>query len=128
MSGDAQGPDVVVEWVTQDSREVADHASSLFVPVLAERDGHDFIDSAFDAGAVAAFASADVEAPGRLVIRVDDTAIALAALGRAARRRLDGADVIAITGSVGKTTTKDFLAAALGTTRRTHASERSFNN
>ncbi|MDG1367755.1 MAG: UDP-N-acetylmuramoyl-tripeptide--D-alanyl-D-alanine ligase [Acidimicrobiales bacterium] len=128
VSGDAQGPDVVVEWVTQDSREVADHAGSLFVPVLADRDGHDFIDSAFDAGAVATFASTDVAALGRLVIRVDDTAVALAALGRAARRRLDGADVIAITGSVGKTTTKDFLAAALGTTRRTHASERSFNN
>jgi UDP-N-acetylmuramoyl-tripeptide--D-alanyl-D-alanine ligase len=128
VSGEAQGPDVVVEWVTQDSREVADHAGSLFVPIRAERDGHDFIDSAFDAGAVATLASDHVEAPGGLVIRVDDTTVALAALGRDARRRLEGADVIGITGSVGKTTTKDLLSAVLGTARRTHANARSFNN
>ena len=128
VDGVAVGPDVVIDWVTQDSREVADHAGSLFVPLIAERDGHDFINSAFAAGAVATFASKDVDRDGGLVIRVGDTAQALAAMGRDARRRLEGADIVGITGSVGKTTTKDLLAAVLRTTTRTHANARSFNN
>ncbi len=128
VDGVASGPDVLVEWVTQDSREVGDHARSLFVPLVADRDGHDFIPAAFAAGAVATLASRDVDVSGRLVIRVPDTATALAALGVDARRRLDGAELIGITGSVGKTTTKDLLAAVLRTSRRTHANARSFNN
>lgn len=128
VDGVALGPDVVIEWVTQDSREVADHAGSLFVPLVAERDGHDFIDAAFAAGAVATFASRDIDSDGRSVIRVADTVSALAGMGRDARRRLDEATVVGITGSVGKTTTKDLLAAVLRQNRRTHANERSFNN
>jgi len=127
VNGVATGPDITIEWVTQDSREVADNAGSLFIPLIAERDGHDFIGSAIAAGAVATFAARSVDTDG-LVIRVDDTAAALTALGVDARRRLEGADVIGITGSVGKTTTKDLLAAVLRTSRRTHANARSFNN
>lgn len=127
MNGAAEGPDVVIEWVTQDSREVAEHVGSLFVPLLADRDGHDFIDAAFAAGAVASFADREVAADG-LVIRVADTGAALSAMGSDARNRLDRADIVGITGSVGKTTTKDLVAAILRTSRRTHANERSFNN
>lgn len=127
VNGAAAGPDVVIEWVTQDSREVAEHAGSLFVPLLADRDGHDFIDAAFAAGAVATFSDREVAVDG-LVIRVADTAAALGALGSVARNRLEGADIVGITGSVGKTTTKDLLAAILRPSRRTHANDRSFNN
>jgi UDP-N-acetylmuramoyl-tripeptide--D-alanyl-D-alanine ligase len=65
---------------------------------------------------------------GAAVVAVDDAWVALAALGAEARRRLAPATVIGVTGSAGKTTTKDLLAAALGTTRAVHASPVSFNN
>jgi UDP-N-acetylmuramoyl-tripeptide--D-alanyl-D-alanine ligase len=58
---------------------------------------------------------------------VDDTLVALQQLGRAVRDRLDG-PVVAITGSVGKTSTKDLTASVLGSSLRTQASVKSFNN
>src|SRR5205814_4544848 len=58
---------------------------------------------------------------------VDSTRDTLAALGRSARRRVDGA-VIGVTGSVGKTSTKDLIASSLAASRRIFASEKSFNN
>jgi UDP-N-acetylmuramoyl-tripeptide--D-alanyl-D-alanine ligase len=81
-------------------------------------------------GALAAGAAAYLTSRGsigRTAVLVDDTAAALTALGRAGRDRLPDA-VVGITGSVGKTSVKDLTAAALGTTLRTTASERSFNN
>ena len=75
------------------------------------RDGHDFLASAFEAGAAGALIHAPVNAPGPC-IEVVDTLDALWDLGRAARRRLRG-QVVAVTGSSGKTTAKTFLAAAL---------------
>ncbi|GAB20151.1 UDP-N-acetylmuramoyl-tripeptide--D-alanyl-D-alanine ligase [Gordonia effusa NBRC 100432] len=100
----------------------------LFVPIVAERDGHDFIPMAVAAGATAYLTSKDVDAaPGVAAIRVPDTAVALADVGRAARRRLPGR-VVGITGSVGKTSTKDLLSGVLASTYRTAASEKSFNN
>ncbi len=123
------GDDVTIDRVTQDSREIDPATGSwLFVPLVAERDGHDFVPGAVAAGAAATFASRPVDAGGATVIEVDDTAAALMALGAAARDRLDGAAVIGITGSVGKTTTKDLLAAVLREDRPTHANVRSFNN
>jgi len=126
-------PSTVVTWVTQDSREIAEHldrASSLFVPLLAERDGHDFVASS---GAAVTFSSRAADDLGNtdsalVVIEVDDTARALTELGSAARTRLDGQIVVGITGSVGKTTTKDLLASIFSADRPTHASHRSFNN
>ncbi|MCU4184159.1 UDP-N-acetylmuramoyl-tripeptide--D-alanyl-D-alanine ligase [Acidiferrimicrobium sp. IK] len=146
--------------VTIDSREVT--AGALFVPIVAERDGHQFIDAALQAGAAGYLfvpghrapghrapghrapghpapghpepgrrepgppASGHVERPAA-AIAVADTGAALLDLGRAARRRLEG-PVVGITGSVGKTSTKDLAAAALGAARRVTASARSFNN
>ncbi|MEO6653576.1 MAG: UDP-N-acetylmuramoyl-tripeptide--D-alanyl-D-alanine ligase [Ilumatobacteraceae bacterium] len=121
--GTLSGPDVEVDGASFDSRSTC--AGELFVPIVAERDGHDFIPSAIAAGA-AAYLTAR-EPSGGTAIRVDDTAGALMALAAWARRRLD-VPVVGVTGSVGKTSTKDLIAAGLGATRRVTANERSYNN
>ncbi|MDE0664315.1 MAG: UDP-N-acetylmuramoyl-tripeptide--D-alanyl-D-alanine ligase [Acidimicrobiaceae bacterium] len=115
-----------VEGVTQDSRDV--QPGMLFVPLVAERDGHDFIADAVAAGASAYLSAREPSVSGAAAVRVDDTLGALTALAREARRRLGAVPVVGITGSVGKTTTKDLLAAVLGRDRRVWASARSFNN
>jgi len=117
------GPDVEVSGASFDSRTVAQ--GQLFVPVVAERDGHDFIDDALAEGA-AAYLTA-MPPRGATAVVVDDTAVALAELGRFARDRFYG-PVVGITGSVGKTSVKDMAAAAIGADRPTHASPMSFNN
>jgi UDP-N-acetylmuramoyl-tripeptide--D-alanyl-D-alanine ligase len=119
--------------VGTDTRELA--PGTLWVALRAERDGHGFAPEAIAAGAGGLMVAADWAATAAgaaaaervVLIAVDDTGRALLDLGRAARRRLS-ADVAAITGSVGKTSTKDLTAAALGAGLRTVASELSFNN
>lgn len=100
----------------------------LFVALRGERhDAHEFLADAVDAGAAAALVE---RAPSRTplpLIRVDSTQDALLKLAAFQRRRLR-ARVIAVTGSNGKTTTKDLIAAALSSRHRTVASPRSFNN
>ena len=115
-----------VDGATQDSRALK--PGQLFVPLVAERDGHDFIDSAIANGAPAYFThrQADPE-PGAVAVVVPDTTDALNDLARAARQRISG-PVIGITGSVGKTSTKDLLAGAVKDTFATHWSAKSFNN
>lgn len=123
VGGRMAGPDVVVDGATIDSRAI--RAGQLFVPVVAERDGHRFIAAALEAGASAYLTS---EAPvGGTAIVVADTVAALQDAGRHARSLLAG-PVVGITGSVGKTSVKDLLAAVLAKQLRTAASERSFNN
>ncbi len=124
MGGELLGPDVQIDGASIDSRSV--RPGQLFVPIVAERDGHDFIESALDGGATA-YLSSRVDPVGGTAIRVADTALALADLGRAVRARVPDR-VVGITGSVGKTSTKDLLAGVLRTTYRTAASEKSFNN
>ncbi len=121
--GRVRGPDVTFDGASNDSRSV--RRGQLFVPVVAARDGHDYVDAALAAGA-AAYLTAR-EPRGGSAICVDDTVAALQRLGSMARGLLPE-PVVAITGSVGKTSAKDLTAAALGGARRTHASERSFNN
>lgn len=113
----------VVDSVSIDSRTVA--SGALFVAVIGENhDGHDFIAEARAAGAAAVVAEA-----GRLAggdgVEVADTVAALRALGIARRLEIT-CPVIGVTGSSGKTTTKDLITAALGW--GAHASLRSFNN
>ncbi|MEY2422522.1 MAG: UDP-N-acetylmuramoyl-tripeptide--D-alanyl-D-alanine ligase [Acidimicrobiaceae bacterium] len=122
-----QTGDVQIDGVAIDSRVVA--AGQLFVPIVAERDGHEFVPAAIAAGAAAYLTSeADIPIDGKVAaIVVDDTARALLALGEHARSRIGGR-VVGITGSVGKTTVKDLTAAALATQLSVHASPRSFNN
>ena len=121
--GRLDGPDVVVDGASIDSRTV--RPGELFVPIVADRDGHEFVAAALDAGAAAYFTSRPPQ--GGSAIVVDDTAEALTAAGRLARSRLPE-PVVGITGSVGKTSVKDLLAAVLGHERRVAASARSFNN
>lgn len=124
--GTLHGPDVQVDSAGIDSR--AARPGELFVPIVAARDGHDYIAAAVEAGAVAYLTDrAPDPAVGATAIQVADTAFALADLGREARRRLPDR-VIGVTGSVGKTSTKDLLAGVLETTFATAASEKSFNN
>ena len=79
---------------------------------MAERDGHAFIPAALEAGAPAYLTAHDPI--GATAIRVEDTSVALMRLGAFARGRVTGG-VVGITGSVGKTTTKDLLAGCLST-------------
>lgn len=123
VGGEVVGPDVEVDEARHDSREVT--GGELFVPLVDQRDGHDFIPAALRAGAAAYFTAREPQ--GGTAIRVHDPADALAALGSVARSRLPGR-IVAITGSVGKTSCKDLAAAALGVRYETHASLRSFNN
>jgi UDP-N-acetylmuramoyl-tripeptide--D-alanyl-D-alanine ligase len=121
--GTLSGPDATVDGARIDSRLV--RGGELFVALRAERDGHDFVDAALDAGAGACL----VEQPagrGTSVV-VEDTFVALTQLGTRMRGRLPDR-VVGITGSVGKTSTKDLLAAALGRSYRVNASDKSFNN
>lgn len=124
------GPDVTVDGAAIDSRLVA--GGELFVPVVAERDGHDYIAGALAAGAAATLSRPDRDrADGATVVEVDDTVVALGALGGHARSQLAdqvAGRVVGITGSVGKTSVKDLLATALGRRWTTAASAGSFNN
>jgi UDP-N-acetylmuramoyl-tripeptide--D-alanyl-D-alanine ligase len=117
------GPDVDIEGAGFDTRTL--RAGQLFVPLVADRDGHDFVADARAAGAAAYLTSRP--AGEGTAIEVNDTLRALMDLA-ADRRRSFGGTVIGITGSVGKTSTKDMAWAALATSRRTTANERSFNN
>jgi UDP-N-acetylmuramoyl-tripeptide--D-alanyl-D-alanine ligase len=112
--------------VTFDSRAVG--KGDLFFALAGETsDGHTFVAEALDRGAAAAVVSRDLpEGKGRLV-RVADTMQALIALGRAGRQR-STAKVASVTGSAGKTSTKDALRAMLSAQAPTAASAASFNN
>ncbi len=121
--GVLRGGDTTCVGASIDTRTLS--PGQLFVPIVDVRDGHDFIDDAIAAGCGGYVT--EREPVGGTAIVVDDTAAALTALGREARHRHRG-PVIAITGSVGKTSVKDLAIAAIGATRRAHASERSFNN
>ncbi len=121
--GRLAGPNATVDGVSFDSRSIG--PGQLFVPIVAERDGHEFIPAALERGA-AAYLTARPSVGGT-AIEVDDTLVALMRLA-AVQRRSFGGPVIGITGSVGKTSTKDLAWSALGASRRTWANERSFNN
>ena len=126
VGGDVRGPDVTVDGCAIDTRTMA--PGQLFVAVVADRDGHDFLQSASAAGAAACLVSDPSGVPdGFPAVVVNDTVDALADLGAAARRELPDR-VVGITGSVGKTSCKDLTAAALASTYEVSASVRSFNN
>ncbi|MCU1497719.1 MAG: UDP-N-acetylmuramoyl-tripeptide--D-alanyl-D-alanine ligase [Acidimicrobiales bacterium] len=121
--GEVFGRETTVDGAGIDSRTV--RPGQLFVPIVADRDGHDFIGAAIRAGATAYLTAGPIEAG--TAVRVDDTAAALTALGHHARSKLAG-HVVGITGSVGKTSVKDLLASVGATTWSTSSSVGSFNN
>ena len=126
-NGTLVGQNAHLSGVSFDSRNV--RPGQLFVPIVADRDGHEFVSDALTAGAGAYLTTGKTF--GRTSITVPDTLVALLQLGAWGRNKLDAQlanRVVGITGSVGKTSTKDFVAAALGSTLRVTANERSFNN
>jgi UDP-N-acetylmuramoyl-tripeptide--D-alanyl-D-alanine ligase len=127
----ATGGHVTQPWqatgVSIDTRTL--QKGDLFVALADVRDGHDFVAQALEKGASAALVThvpEGVAADAPLLI-VPDVLDALGALGRAARART-AAKVVAITGSVGKTSTKEMLRALLARQGKCHAAEASYNN
>jgi len=126
--GELNGADVELDGASFDSRTL--RPGQLFVPLVAERDGHEFIPAAVAAGAPAYLTDRPAyEGPASAIV-VGDTARALLDLGRWGRDRLPALDgrVVGITGSVGKTSVKDLTAAALSARWRIAANPRSYNN
>lgn len=97
----------------------------LFVALAGVRDGHEFVEGAMRAGAAGVLAAQPVQAPA---VQVADTQAALEALGQAARERAPLAKRGAVTGSVGKTSVTQAIAAGLRKAGRAHSSVKSYNN
>jgi UDP-N-acetylmuramoyl-tripeptide--D-alanyl-D-alanine ligase len=127
-AGGTMAQPFAAEGVSIDTRSVA--AGDLFVALHGEnRDGHLFVADALRAGAGGALVDRDppgapADAP---LLRVTDTLAGLTAIGAAARARFTGR-VVAVTGSVGKTTTKEMLRRILAAAGPTHAAVASYNN
>ncbi|GFN30391.1 UDP-N-acetylmuramoyl-tripeptide--D-alanyl-D-alanine ligase [Paenibacillus xylaniclasticus] len=122
--------DIEIAGVTRDSRTAG--AGELYVPLIGENfDGHDFAAETLAKGAAASLWEEGIVIPDELqdapLVLVPDTLSALQRLASAYRDEL-GLRVIGITGSNGKTTTKDLTAAVLGTVFRVHKTEGNLNN
>lgn len=117
----------IIRGISTDSRKIGD--GDLFIPLIGENfDGHDYIAGAFEKGAAAALSQKPVQDfPGRTVILVENTLKALQALAAWYRSRFD-IPFIGITGSVGKTSTKEMVACALGTQYNVLKNEGNLNN
>ncbi len=126
-TGGVSARDWVAGGVSIDTRTV--QPGDLFVALKDERDGHDFVAEALARGAAAALVSRvpDGVAADAPLLVVNDALTGLRDLGRAGRARFRG-KVVAVTGSVGKTGTKEMLRTVLGDQGRVHAAEKSFNN
>jgi UDP-N-acetylmuramoyl-tripeptide--D-alanyl-D-alanine ligase len=123
----AKDDEVAFTAVLTDSRALAPGA--LFVALVGDRfDGHDYLEAAAAAGATGAVVRRRTRVPpGLLAFEVPDTLEAFGRLARARRRELSG-PVVAITGTNGKTSTKEMLAAVLGTRYRVYATRANLNN
>jgi UDP-N-acetylmuramoyl-tripeptide--D-alanyl-D-alanine ligase len=118
----AAGPGFAISGISIDTRSLK--PGDLFVALAGARDGHDFVAEALGKGAAGALVSRPMPGP---VLLVEDTLAALARLGSAARAR-SRAGIVAVTGSVGKTTAKEMLRTCLRAFGAVHAAEASFNN
>ena len=117
-----------VTGVTTDSRAV--QPGQLFIPLVGERfDGHAYISKALEGGAAGCLTAREPETllPGKLYIRVADTRLALKALASWYRNKFD-LPVVQVTGSAGKTTTKEMIASVLSQRYNTLRTEGNFNN
>ncbi len=124
---EAGGEDPSFEAVSIDSRTL--ESGQLFFAIIGpNHDGHRFVEQAFERGAIGVVVSSQTPTNRAGVrIRVPDTTFALQDLAAAVRRE-SGMKVVAITGSMGKTTTKEATALALGARLRVLKSEKNFNN
>lgn len=128
LLGDFCDLDTVVTAVDTDSRKM--HPGSLFIPLEGERfDGHAFISTALEAGAAGCLTARvrDSYLPGKFYVKVRSTQRALRDLAQWYKRQFN-IPFICITGSVGKTTTKDMVAAVLGEKFRVLKTDGNFNN
>lgn len=115
--------DVDLSQIEFDSRKITD--GDIFLPLRGARDGHDFIEIAFENGALATFSEKEIE--GHPYLLVDDCLTAFQTLASYYIER-SRVDVIAVTGSNGKTTTKDMIAQLLSTTYNTYKTQGNYNN
>ncbi len=128
LLGQADDLSITVDSVSTDSRKIREGA--LFVPLTGERfDGHAYINMALEAGAAGCFTARERDSylPGKFYIKVASPLRALRDLAAYYRTKFD-IPVIGITGSVGKTTTKDMVAAVLGTKYNVLKTEGNFNS
>lgn len=121
------GGECEITEITTDSRKAADGV--LFIPLVGERfDGHDFAESALLSGAAAVVTHKDMAAiDGKTIVRVADTQKALADIARFYKQKYN-VPTVSITGSVGKTTTKDIIHSVLSMKYNTLKTEGNFNN
>ena len=120
--------DAAITAVSTDSRTIG--AGALFIPIVGESfDGHSFIDKALAAGAAGCLCSKVPETlqPGKFYVRVADTTLAYKDLAAWYRSRFD-IPVVQVTGSVGKTTTKEMIASVLSQRYKTLRTEANYNN
>jgi len=125
---DGVDENLIVSGVTTDSRKIFDGA--LFVALKGEKfNGEDFVEESFNKGATAALVSKDFsrEVTGGVVIKVDDTLAAYQKIAAAWRDKFN-IPIVAITGSTGKTTTKDLTAAVLSGLGKVLKTSANFNN
>ena len=119
--------DTEFDTITTDSRKAA--KGVLFIPLIGEKfDGHEFINAAFDMGAAAALTQKDMDLPSdKTIIKVNDTLKAFRDIAAFYKKKYR-IPTVAVTGSVGKTTTKDMLHAALSEKYNTIKTPNNFNN
>lgn len=128
LLGEFDGLDMAITHVLTDSRNP--DPGALFIPLVGERfDGHAFINDALEGGAAGCFTQRERESylPGKFYIKVSSTQKALRDLARHYKQKFP-IPYVAITGSVGKTTTKDMVAAVLGERFKVLKTEGNFNN
>jgi UDP-N-acetylmuramoyl-tripeptide--D-alanyl-D-alanine ligase len=126
VGGRSLGADATASGFAFDSRTLV--AGEGFVAIRAERDGHDFVRDAAARGATLALVDHEVPGLDLPQVVVEDTLRALQALAAEARTQLEGVPVVGVTGSAGKTSTKDLTAAALRARFEVQANAASFNN
>ena len=115
-----------VTSVERDSRQIQD--GSLFLAIKGGRvDGHDFIEKCYDAGACCAICEKAPENPSKPYILVDSTLEAVKKIAKAYREKFD-IPVVGVSGSVGKTSTKEMLCAVLSQKFKTHKTQGNLNN
>lgn len=122
-----QIPEAVIRSVSHDTRRL--QPGAIYVALPGERvDGHDFIGSAMQAGAVAALCRTGSTDPNFPCLEVPDTGMALQMIARGYRQNLRPKQMIGVTGSAGKTTVKDILTAMLSAAGTTRSTPGNWNN
>ena len=119
--------DVEFSDITTDSRKAV--SGVLFIPLVGDKfDAHEFIRAAFDMGATAVLTHKNIEPLlGKTIIKVDDTLKALSEIAIYYKKKYN-VPTVSVTGSVGKTTTKDMIASVMGTKYNTLKTPGNFNN